>query len=84
MERADKTARILDVKYFLLLPHGETVGGVVDQLQWIAVLKTVVATRCSARPGSCLSPQKVWLNFCCWIQIFRALCASAWMASTDP
>lgn len=40
VERADKTARILDVKYFLLLPHGETVGGVVDQLQWIAVLKT--------------------------------------------
>ena len=40
LERADKTARILDVKYFLLLPHGETVGGVVDQLQWIAVLKT--------------------------------------------
>ncbi len=40
VERADKTARILDVKYFLLLPHGENVGGVVDQLQWIAVLKT--------------------------------------------
>ncbi|MYK86665.1 MAG: alpha-E domain-containing protein, partial [Synechococcus sp. SB0669_bin_7] len=40
VERADKTARILDVKYFLLLPHEETVGGVVDQLQWITVLKT--------------------------------------------
>ena len=41
VERADKTSRILDVKYFLLLPHGENVGGVVDQLQWIALLRTV-------------------------------------------
>ena len=33
LERADKTTRILDVKYFLLLPSPEEVGGVLDELQ---------------------------------------------------
>ena len=33
IERADKTSRILDVKYFLLLPRPEDVGGVLDELQ---------------------------------------------------
>ena len=41
VERADKTSRMLDVKYFLLLPHGENIGGFVDQLQWIALLRSV-------------------------------------------
>lgn len=39
IERADKTTRILDVKYFLLLPSPEEVGGVLDELQWIALLR---------------------------------------------
>ncbi|MCP9850974.1 alpha-E domain-containing protein [Cyanobium sp. Morenito 9A2] len=39
IERADKTSRILDVKYFLLLPSPEEVGGVLDELQWIALLR---------------------------------------------
>ncbi len=42
LERADKTARILDVKYHILL-GGEEVGGTLDQHQWIAVLKSVGA-----------------------------------------
>ena len=41
MERADKTARMLDVKYFLLLPHPEDVGGALDELQWIALLRSL-------------------------------------------
>jgi len=43
LERADKTTRILDVKYFLLLPLHEQVGGVLDELQWIALLRTAGA-----------------------------------------
>jgi uncharacterized alpha-E superfamily protein len=43
LERADKTTRILDVKYFLLLPSTEAVGGVLDELQWISLLRTAGA-----------------------------------------
>ena len=43
IERADKTSRILDVKYFLLLPSPEAVGGVLDELQWITLLRTAGA-----------------------------------------
>jgi uncharacterized alpha-E superfamily protein len=43
IERADKTTRILDVKYFLLLPSPEEVGGVLDELQWISLLRTAGA-----------------------------------------
>ena len=43
IERADKTSRILDVKYFLLLPIPSAVGGVLDELQWIALLRTAGA-----------------------------------------
>ena len=42
LERADKTARMLDVKYHILLGSGE-VGGTLDQHQWTAVLKSVGA-----------------------------------------
>jgi uncharacterized alpha-E superfamily protein len=41
MERADNTARILDVKYHVLLPAEEEVGGSVDYFQWTAVLRAV-------------------------------------------
>lgn len=40
LERADKTARILDVKYFILLPAVNYVGTALDELQWIALLKS--------------------------------------------
>ncbi len=43
MERADNTARILDVKYHVLLPSVEDVGGAVDYYQWAAVLRCVSA-----------------------------------------
>ena len=41
LERADKTARMLDVKYFLLLPSGEHVDSPYDTVEWGAVLKSV-------------------------------------------
>lgn len=43
MERADNTARMLDVKYHVLLPSIEDVGGAVDYYQWSAVLRSVSA-----------------------------------------
>jgi uncharacterized alpha-E superfamily protein len=45
VERADNTARILDVKYHVLLPQEETVGGLVDYYQWTAILRSVSALR---------------------------------------
>jgi uncharacterized alpha-E superfamily protein len=43
IERADSTARILDVKYHILLPSVKDVGGAVDYYQWSAVLRSVSA-----------------------------------------
>jgi uncharacterized alpha-E superfamily protein len=43
MERADNTARLLDVKYHILLPEDEAVGGTVDRDQWTTILQTVSA-----------------------------------------
>ena len=43
IERADNTARILDVKYHLLLPAQERVGGPLDYFQWAAILRSVAA-----------------------------------------
>ena len=42
-ERADNTARILDVKYHLLLPAHEHVGGPLDYFQWSGILRSVSA-----------------------------------------
>ncbi len=42
-ERADNTARILDVKYHVLLPSLEDIGGAVDYYQWGALLRSVSA-----------------------------------------
>jgi uncharacterized alpha-E superfamily protein len=39
MERADATARLLDVKYHVLLPPGAEVGGSVDYFQWSSILR---------------------------------------------
>jgi uncharacterized alpha-E superfamily protein len=43
LERADCTSRILDLKYHILLPSGERVGGNIDTIQWMAVLKSCSA-----------------------------------------
>ncbi len=43
VERADNTARLLDVKYHMLLPETEAVGGSLDYFQWTAILRAVSA-----------------------------------------
>ena len=45
IERADNTARILDVKYHVLLPQDEGVGGALDYYQWQSILRSVSALR---------------------------------------
>jgi uncharacterized alpha-E superfamily protein len=45
LERADNTARILDVKYHVLLPRDEGVGGALDYYQWQAMLRSVSGLR---------------------------------------
>ncbi len=43
MERADNTARILDVKYYVLLPSARSVGTSLDNVQWETILRSVSA-----------------------------------------
>ncbi|MBJ3762076.1 alpha-E domain-containing protein [Maribius pontilimi] len=45
LERADSTARILDVKYYVLLPDVAFVGSGLDNYQWRTVLRAMNATR---------------------------------------
>jgi len=43
VERADNTARLLDVKYHVLLPEKEAIGGGLDYFQWTSILRSVSA-----------------------------------------
>lgn len=45
VERADSTARILDVKYYVLLPSISYVGSALDNFQWESILRSVSAQR---------------------------------------
>lgn len=43
LERCDNTARILDVKYYVLLPSAMSVGSSIDNVQWESILSSVSA-----------------------------------------
>ncbi len=43
IERADNTGRILDVKYYVLLPTASSVGSRLDNVQWETILRSVSA-----------------------------------------
>jgi uncharacterized alpha-E superfamily protein len=43
LERADDTSRIIDVKYYMLLPEDTTVGSALDMVQWASVLRSCSA-----------------------------------------
>lgn len=45
IERMDSTARIIDVKYYSLLPSPSFVGSRLDNVQWETVLRSVSAHR---------------------------------------
>lgn len=59
LERADKTSRILDVKYYLLLPSVNDVGTTFDDIQWAALLRSASAFEMYRRKCGLLSPIKV-------------------------
>ncbi len=78
LERADKTARILDVKYFLLLPSAEWVGTPLDRIQWISLLKSASAYEMYRKCQHYITPSSVAeflildrqfprsIHFCLW------------------
>ena len=45
LERADNTARLMDVKYYVLLPKVEFVGSGLDNYQWTTLLRAMSAHR---------------------------------------
>ncbi|MCY2975881.1 MAG: alpha-E domain-containing protein [Planctomycetota bacterium] len=59
VERADKTSRILDVKYFLLLPEAQDVGTPIDIMQWGLLLKSASAMEMYRKHYGRLDPKAV-------------------------
>lgn len=78
LERADNTARILDTKYYVLLPTSAPVGSQLDNIQWETILRSVSgAAGFRAAYGQTVKPTEIVrflildkrmprsLNFCC-------------------
>ncbi len=59
LERADKTSRILDVKYHFLLPSVDDVGSPLDFLHWVALLKSVTGFNAYRRMHGKINPTKI-------------------------
>jgi len=59
LERADKTSRILDVKYYMLLPSLSDVGTAYDDVQWSAVLKSVSGFEMYRKRYGRISPDRI-------------------------
>jgi uncharacterized alpha-E superfamily protein len=59
IERADKTSRILDAKYFLLLPSIDAVGSPYDDIMWAAVLRSTSAFEMYRKRFQQIAPDKI-------------------------
>ena len=59
LERADKTSRILDVKYFVLLPDQSHTGSAFDVVQWTALLESTSALHMYRKRYGQISPPLV-------------------------
>ena len=59
LERADKTTRMLDVKYFILLPSVSDVGTPYDDIQWSAVLKSVSGFEMYRKRHGRIAPERI-------------------------
>ena len=59
LERADKTTRLLDVKYFILLPSLSDVGTPFDEIQWSAVLRSVSGFEMYRKKHGRISPARM-------------------------
>ncbi len=62
LERADKTSRLLDVKYFILLPKVSDVGTPFDDIQWLALLRSASALEMYRQRHGRIAPVNV-VNF---------------------
>src|SRR5688572_12348631 len=59
LERADKTSRLLDVKYFILLPSVNDVGTAIDTIQWSALLESASALEMYRKRHGRITPNDV-------------------------
>jgi len=59
IERADKTSRIVDVKYFILLPSVVDLNTSIDDIQWGALLHSASAFEMYRRTHGLISPNNV-------------------------
>ena len=60
LERAQMTLRLLDVKYYVLLPETEVVGGHRDHYQWTSVLHALSGSRAYHHVyGGSYSPRQI-------------------------
>jgi uncharacterized alpha-E superfamily protein len=59
LERADKTSRFLDVKYFTLLPDTDITGSTLEMVMWTAVLKSVSAYNMYRQQHQSLTPSHI-------------------------
>lgn len=74
IERADKTSRILDVKYFMLLPQADLVNTPIDNIQWISVLRSASAFEMYRKEFHQITPSNV-ANFLIFNNSFpRSIC----------
>ena len=59
LERADKTSRILDVKYFILLPSVDYIGSPYDNILWGALLRSASAFEMYRKQHGRINPKKI-------------------------
>jgi uncharacterized alpha-E superfamily protein len=59
IERADKTSRLVDVKYFILLPSAGSIGNSLDLAQWSAMLRSASALEMYRRSRGRIAPTPV-------------------------
>jgi len=59
IERADKTSRIIDLKYFHILPSLNFVGSAYDILQWSAILKSASGLEMFKKKYKIIKPDKI-------------------------
>ncbi len=59
LERADTTSRILDVKYFIILPKLDDVGSSMDNVQWSALLRSTSSFEMYRKRFNLISPENI-------------------------
>jgi len=71
IERADNTARLLNIKYDFLMPVQYQMGGTVDYYEWSAVLRSVSAFQAYQKYTAMQLIRYVFQNYWCCVMICR-------------